>query len=90
MTAALPELGGLPAGFVLDGELVAWRGSQPYFPHICRRVLNRDLSVPMTFNECLQAQHRSWVKVKNPHYWPRDAEREAMARKHKRRLPAHI
>jgi hypothetical protein len=41
MTAVLPELGGLPAGLVLDGELVAWKGSQPYFPHICRRVLSR-------------------------------------------------
>ena len=49
MTAMLPELRGLPAGLLLDGELVAWKRSQPYFPHICRRVLNRDMSVPMTF-----------------------------------------
>ena len=32
---------------------------------------------------------RGWVKVKNPNYWRRDAEREAMARNHERRLPAH-
>jgi hypothetical protein len=28
---------------------------------------------------------RGWVKVKNPDYWRRDAEREAMARKHEDR-----
>jgi bifunctional non-homologous end joining protein LigD len=49
MTAVLPELRDLPPGLVLDGELVAWRGSEPYFPLICRRILNRDGSVPMTF-----------------------------------------
>ena len=49
MTTVLPELRDLPAGLVLDGELVAWKGGEPYFPHICRRVLNRDTSVPMTF-----------------------------------------
>jgi ATP dependent DNA ligase domain len=49
MTSVLPELRDLPAGLVLDGELVAWRGSEPYFPLICRRVLNCDASVPMTF-----------------------------------------
>ena len=40
MTLVLPELNALPTGLVLDGELVAWKGSQPYFPF--RRVLNRD------------------------------------------------
>jgi bifunctional non-homologous end joining protein LigD len=143
MTAVLPELGGLP-GLVLDGELVAWKGVEPYFPHICRRVLNRDMSVPMTvvvfdlihregvhltskpylerrqeleslkldgqawticerfddgralftavcelgFEGAVAKNHsslyrpndRGWVKVKNPGYWRRDAEREAMAR----------
>jgi ATP-dependent DNA ligase len=49
MTAILPELRGLPAGLVLDGELVAWRKDEPYFPYICRRVLNRDMSIPTTF-----------------------------------------
>ena len=49
MTTALPELRGLPGGLVLDGELVAWKGSEPYFPHICRRVLNWDMSIPLTF-----------------------------------------
>jgi bifunctional non-homologous end joining protein LigD len=149
MTAVLPELRGLPAGLVLDGELVAWKGGEPYFPHVCRRVLNRDGSVPVTFVvfdllrrdgvdltlrpyverrrklEALELDgpawttcetfedgralyaaicalgfegvvakrhsglyrpgERGWVKVKNPNYWRRDAEREAMARKHERR-----
>jgi bifunctional non-homologous end joining protein LigD len=49
MTAMVPELRALPCGLVLDGELVAWKGGEPYFPHICRRVLNRDTSVPITF-----------------------------------------
>jgi bifunctional non-homologous end joining protein LigD len=49
MTPVLPELRALPDGLVLDGELVAWRGSEPYFPLVCRRVLNRDMSVPLTF-----------------------------------------
>jgi ATP dependent DNA ligase domain len=49
MTQVLPELRGLPSGLVLDGELVAWKGGEPYFPLICRRVLNRDMSVPLTF-----------------------------------------
>lgn len=45
-TPVLPELRELPAGLVLDGELVAWKGSEPYFPLVCRRVLNQDMSVP--------------------------------------------
>ena len=49
MTPALPELSGLRPDLVLDGELVAWKGSEPYFPLICRRVLNRDMSIPLTF-----------------------------------------
>jgi len=49
MTSVLPELRVLPEGLVLDGELVAWKGSEPHFPFVCRRVLNRDMSVPLTF-----------------------------------------
>jgi bifunctional non-homologous end joining protein LigD len=49
MTTVLPELRSLPTGLVLDGELVAWKGSEHYFPLICRRVLNRDMSIPLTF-----------------------------------------
>ena len=49
MTPVLPELRALPTGLLLDGELVAWKGSEPYFPHVCRRVLNRDMSIPLTF-----------------------------------------
>jgi bifunctional non-homologous end joining protein LigD len=148
MTAILPELRVLSAGLVLDGELVAWRKDEPYFPYICRRVLNRDMSIPTTFvifdllwekgveligrpyserkrklerlaldaptwttSETFDDGHalftavcalgfegivaknhaslyrpndRGWVKVKNPNYWRRDAEREAIARKHTR------
>jgi bifunctional non-homologous end joining protein LigD len=148
MSPLLPELRDLPPGLVLDGELVAWKRSQPYFPHICRRVLNRDMSVPMTFVifDVLQRDgadltgkpyvsrrtalqelrldgprwttsetfedglalfdtvcsfglegvvakrlssryrpgQRGWIKTKNPSYWRRDSEREAMTRKRER------
>ena len=49
MTPVLPELRARPPGLMLDGELVAWRKSEPYFPLVCRRVLNRDMSIPLTF-----------------------------------------
>jgi bifunctional non-homologous end joining protein LigD len=49
MTELLPELRGLPAGLLLDGELVASRDGDPYFPDVCARVLNRDASIPITF-----------------------------------------
>jgi bifunctional non-homologous end joining protein LigD len=49
MTTVLPELRGLPEGLVLDGELVAWKGNELWFPDVCRRVLNHDLSVPVIF-----------------------------------------
>jgi len=46
---ALPGLRQLlPPGLVLDGELVAWRKSEPYFPLVCSRVLDRDMWVPVT------------------------------------------
>ena len=149
MTPVLPELRALPDGLVLDGELVAWKGTEPNFPLVCRRILHHDMSVPLTFVifdllrrdgvnltgrpyderrselgqlgldgigwatteafddgqalfaavcelgfEGVVAKHhssfyrpndRGWVKVKNPNYWRRDAEREAMVRKQERR-----
>ena len=151
MTPVLPELQALPTGLLLDGELVAWKGSEPYFPLVCRRVLNRDMSIPLTFvifdvfrqkgvdlttqpyserrrrlerlkldgpawttserfddgralftavcelgfegvvaknhSSLYRPGDRGWVKVKNPNYWRRDAEQEAMTRKHERRVP---
>ena len=49
MTSVLPELQTLPPGLLLDGELVAWKDCEPYFPLVCQRVLNRDMSIPLTF-----------------------------------------
>jgi bifunctional non-homologous end joining protein LigD len=50
MTEALPELRGLPAGLVLDGELVAFnQAGDPHFPLPSKRILNRDTSVPIQF-----------------------------------------
>lgn len=50
MTGRVPELASLPAGLVLDGELVAfnYRGA-PCWPRLCRRVLHGDGSIPVTF-----------------------------------------
>jgi hypothetical protein len=31
-----------------------------------------------------------WIKLKNPNYWRRDSEREAMARKHERRARGRV
>jgi ATP-dependent DNA ligase len=39
MTPLLPELRSLPAGFVFDGELVAFDNGLPHFPHLTRRLL---------------------------------------------------
>ena len=81
MTPTAPELRKMPAGLVLDGELVAWKGREPWFPNICRRALNHDLAVPVTF----VAFERGWVKVKNPNYWRRESEIEGVRRSANRR-----
>ena len=69
MTTALPELRDLPGGLVLDGELVGWKGSEPYFPHVCRRVLNWDMSIPLTFIvfDLLRLERRADRRRKPPH-----------------------
>ena len=153
-TELLPELAALPTGLLLDGELVAWRDGDPYFPDVCARVLNRDMSIPITFvafdvlridrknmmdasfeerraalvrlplhppvsvvaetfNDgaalfdavCklglegvvakrllsrYRTNQRGWIKTKNPNYWRRDAEREAMQRSRERRQRTHV
>ena len=48
MTALLPELEGLPAGLVLDGELVAWRDGVPWFPDVCARLLHGSTAIPVS------------------------------------------
>jgi bifunctional non-homologous end joining protein LigD len=154
MTAVLPELRGLPEGLVLDGELVAWRDGDPYFPDVCARVLNRDASIPITFvafdvlsidgenmmgasfaerratlirlplrpptsvvaetfadgpalfdavcrlglegvvakrqSSRYRPGERGWIKTKNPSYWRRDSEREAMQRSREQRTWAGV
>ena len=46
MTLALPELGKLPRGLVLDGEVVAFnRQGDPHFPLLARRVLSYDRTI---------------------------------------------
>jgi bifunctional non-homologous end joining protein LigD len=154
MAELLPELCGLPSGLVLDGELVAWKSGKPHFPLVCRRVLNGDISIPLTYvifdvlrrdGEDLtgepyvsrratleelkldgpswttaetfedgaalfdavcglglegvvakrlasryHASQRGWIKTKNPNYWRRDSEREAMQRSRERRQRTRV
>jgi bifunctional non-homologous end joining protein LigD len=154
MTPVLPELRKLPTGLVLDGELVAWKGKVPWFPNVCRRVLNHDMSIPLTYvvfdllaiegTELTQRPYterrrlleeldlkdawwttsevfddgnalysaiceqglegvvakrnssryrsgeRGWVKLKNPSYWRRDFEIEAMQHSRERRSTALV
>ena len=46
MTPMLPELEDLPAGLVLDGELVAFNEEgDPHFPLLSRRVLHGDRTI---------------------------------------------
>jgi bifunctional non-homologous end joining protein LigD len=154
MTPVLPELRKLPTGLVLDGELVAWKGRVPWFPNVCRRVLNHDLSVPLTYvvfdllrldgtdltnrrfedrrdllvslgldapgwatpetfadghalyagvcehglegivakkrSSLYRSGQRGWVKLKNPNYWRRESEIEAMQRARERRTRAGV
>jgi bifunctional non-homologous end joining protein LigD len=50
MADRLPELGQLPAGLVLDGELVAFNDvGAPDWPLLCGRVLHGNTSVAVTF-----------------------------------------
>jgi len=77
MTPVLPELSALPEGLVLDGELVAWKGSEPYFPHVCRRVLNRDSSVSLTF-VIFDLLHRDGVDLTGRPYVERRRELEEL------------
>jgi bifunctional non-homologous end joining protein LigD len=150
MTAALPELRGVPEGLLLDGELVAFNGRrEPDFPLVAQRVLFHDRSVALTYMifDVLRADgedvmrqpfserrqrlerlrldgqawmtpdtfddgqelyaavcerglegviakwrkasyrpgERGWVKIKNPGYWRREQEREAMQQAGERR-----
>ena len=41
MGSLVPELESLPTGLVLDGELVAWRGSELHFPSLLQRSSSR-------------------------------------------------
>jgi ATP-dependent DNA ligase len=149
MGPLVPELQHLPTGLVLDGELVAWKGREPYFPALCRRVLNGDTSIPVTYvvfdllgldgtdltprtheerrflleelnlggphwqvTDVFDDGHalytavcelglegvvakrkssrygvnaRGWIKVKNPGYWRRESEIEAVRRSAEKR-----
>jgi bifunctional non-homologous end joining protein LigD len=49
MTMQLLELADLPAGLVLDAEIVAFNDhGVPHWPLVCQRLLHGDESVPLT------------------------------------------
>jgi bifunctional non-homologous end joining protein LigD len=87
MTPVLPELGSLPIGLVLDGELVAWNGTEPYFPLVCRRVLNRDMAVPLTF-VIFDVLRRDGVDLTNHPYIERRRSSRASSSTARRGRPA--
>jgi len=87
MTPVLPEIGALPSGLLLDGELVAWKGSDPYFPLVCRRVLNRDMSVPLTF-VIFDLLRRDGVDLTNSPYGERRQQLEGLKLDGERGRPA--
>ena len=68
MTRLLPELRSLPAGLVLDGELVAFDNGVPHFPHLTRRLLHGDRSIAVTFVafDVLQADGHDLMR--SPHH----------------------
>jgi hypothetical protein len=59
-------------------------------PYSERRELLDSLDLNSSLWRTCETFSESRNLLKNPHYWRWDAEREAMARKHKRRSPAHI
>ena len=74
-------------GMKLDGS--AWTTSETFddgralFTAVCE--LGFEGVVAKNHSSLYRPKDRGWVKVKNPNYWRRDAEIEAMARKHERR-----
>ncbi len=52
--------------------------------------LGFDGVVAKSHSSLYRPNDRGWVKVKNPNYWRRDAEREAMTRKHEPRAHAPV
>jgi hypothetical protein len=53
MTDRVPELAGIPADAVFDGELVALgQDGWPHFPPVCDRVLHGEQRIRITYSTC--------------------------------------
>src|SRR5918994_278281 len=71
----------------LDGA--AWTTSETFddgqalFSAVCK--LGFEGVIAKNHASLYRPNDRGWVKVKNPNYWRRDAERGAMMKKHERR-----
>jgi bifunctional non-homologous end joining protein LigD len=63
MAQRVPELEALPDGLVLDGELVAFAGGDPWFPHVGDRILHgRDLPIVYMAFDVLYADGEGLLK----------------------------
>jgi bifunctional non-homologous end joining protein LigD len=63
MKQRVPELAGLPEGLVLDGELVAFQGSDPWFPSVCDRILHgRDIPIVYVIFDLLAESGESLLR----------------------------
>jgi bifunctional non-homologous end joining protein LigD len=79
MTLQLLELVDLPAGLVLDGELVAFNGEGlPHFPDVCRRMLHAEDDVPVVF-VAFDVLHHDGADVTGRPYTERRALLESLA-----------
>jgi ATP-dependent DNA ligase len=67
MTSLLPELRSLPAGLVVDGELIAFDNGVPHFPHLTRGLLHGDRSIPVTFVAFDVLQADGHELMRSPH-----------------------
>lgn len=63
MEARVPELEALPRGLVLDGELVAFRGGDPWFPYVGDRILHgRDVPAVLIIFDLLHCNGESLLR----------------------------
>ena len=78
MTETLPELEELPAGLVLDAELVAFNAAgDPDWPLLCRRVLHGARAIPLQLVVFDLLAHRGECLLARP-YGERRARLESL------------
>lgn len=64
MAQRLPELERLPPGLVLDGEVIAFRNGEPWFPGVCDRILHgRDIPIVFVAFDLLNCDGESLLRT---------------------------